>query len=187
MPCNTRPIVSSTAPQLPIDSYDGTSPIPVVATPINTNVVTSSAFRPMRSPKWPKSAAPTGRARNPTKYVENDSIVAMNGSEPGKNFCGNTVAAATPYRKKSYHSMVVPTEDETTARRRFLRTTSSEAVSVTRESLCRDTNLLVRAVGRQDDQVHTAYCAWMTRAGCRRETSGCFRPHPRRRRDNCRP
>ena len=25
----------------------------------------------------------------------------MNGSEPGKNFCGNTVAAATPYRKKS--------------------------------------------------------------------------------------
>jgi hypothetical protein len=37
-----------------------------------------------------------GRATNPTKNVVNDSMVAMNGSELGKNFCGNTAAAATP-------------------------------------------------------------------------------------------
>ena len=32
----------------------------------------------------------------PTKKVENESRVATNGSEPGKNSLGNTVAAATP-------------------------------------------------------------------------------------------
>ena len=59
-------------------------------------VKTSSFLRPTRSPKWPKMAAPTGRATNPTKNVVNESIVPMNGSEPGKNFAGKTVAAATP-------------------------------------------------------------------------------------------
>ena len=54
--------------------------------------------------------------------VVNDNSVAMNGSDPGKNFCGNTAAAATPYRKKSYHSIVVPTEAETTARIWWRRT-----------------------------------------------------------------
>jgi hypothetical protein len=61
-------------------------------------------------------AAPTGRATKPTKKVVNDRSVATKGSDPGKNFCGKTAAAATPYRKKSYHSMVVPTEAEITAR-----------------------------------------------------------------------
>jgi hypothetical protein len=42
--------------------------------------------------------------------------VPTNGSEPGKNRVGKTVAAATPYRKKSYHSIVVPTAEAVTAR-----------------------------------------------------------------------
>jgi hypothetical protein len=66
-PCRTRPIVSSTAPQMPITSYDGISPMPTVAIPIIIMVMMRSAFRPTRSPKWPKSTAPSGRATNPTK------------------------------------------------------------------------------------------------------------------------
>ena len=41
---------------------------------------------------------------------------------PGKKTLGNTSAAAVPYRKKSYHSMVVPTVLATTARSRWVRT-----------------------------------------------------------------
>ena len=49
-PCSTRPQVSSTAPQIPIVSYDGTRPIPTVAAPISIIVVMRSALRPTRSP-----------------------------------------------------------------------------------------------------------------------------------------
>ena len=65
MPWSTRPMVSSTAPQMPIVSYAGTRPMPTVATPIIMSVMMSSALRPTRSPKWPKSAAPSGRADEP--------------------------------------------------------------------------------------------------------------------------
>jgi hypothetical protein len=34
--------------------------------PISSSVEISVALRPMRSPKWPKKAAPTGRAAKPT-------------------------------------------------------------------------------------------------------------------------
>src|SRR5207342_1006556 len=54
-------------------------------------------------------------------YVENASSVPTYGSEPGKNFFGRTVVAATPYRKKSYHSIVVPTAEAVTTRRRWRR------------------------------------------------------------------
>src|SRR2546427_6720434 len=57
----------------------------------------------------------------PTKNVEKARRVPTNGSELGKNSRGNTSAAATPYRKKSYHSMVVPTADAVTARTNILR------------------------------------------------------------------
>ena len=88
--------MSSTAPQMPIASYEGMSPIPTVAIPIIVIVMMSSALRPIRSPKWPNKAAPIGRATKPTKKVENERSVPMNGSDPGKNFCGKTVAAAAP-------------------------------------------------------------------------------------------
>ena len=37
-----------------------------VATPISMRVAINVDLRPMRSPKWPKIAAPTGRAKKPT-------------------------------------------------------------------------------------------------------------------------
>jgi hypothetical protein len=42
-------------------------------------------------------------------------IWPINGSNVGKKSLGKTRAAAVPYRKKSYHSMVVPTVLATTA------------------------------------------------------------------------
>src|SRR5262245_7666971 len=88
----------------------------MVAVPINTSVAISDALRPSRSPYWPKIAAATGLAANPTKYVEKDKSLPTNGAESGKYFCGKTSAAATPYKKKSYHSIVVPTAEAMTAR-----------------------------------------------------------------------
>src|SRR3954452_13467236 len=60
-----------------------------------------------------------GRAANPTKSVVNDARTPTLGELPGKNNFGNTRAATVPYRKKSYHSMVVPTVLAMTARRRW--------------------------------------------------------------------
>src|SRR5215813_413174 len=91
-------------------------PIAMVDTPIIASVAIKEVLRPRRSPKWPNIAAPIGLAANPTKYVENESSVPTNGSDCGKYFCGKTSAAATPYRKKSYHSIDVPTADATIAR-----------------------------------------------------------------------
>src|SRR2546421_11408423 len=51
---------------------------------------------------------PIGRAAKPTAYVLNASSVPTNGSNVGKNSLLNTSAAAVLYRKKSYHSIVVP-------------------------------------------------------------------------------
>ena len=51
-------------------------------------------FRPMRSPKWPKSAEPTGRAKKAKAKVAKDSRVAAVGSEEGKNSFGKTRTAA---------------------------------------------------------------------------------------------
>src|SRR5262245_4593944 len=56
------------------------------------------------------TTAPTGRATNPTAYVPNAARVPISGSNVGKNSRLNTSAAAVPYRKKSYHSIVVPTK-----------------------------------------------------------------------------
>jgi hypothetical protein len=41
----------------------------VVATPMIMSDQTSMVFRPNRSPKWPNTAPPIGRARNPTAKV----------------------------------------------------------------------------------------------------------------------
>src|SRR5947209_5969624 len=58
---------------------------------------------------------PSGRARKPIVKVLKERIWPVNGSACGKNSAGKTSAAAVPYRKKSYHSMVVPTVLATTA------------------------------------------------------------------------
>src|SRR5664280_709328 len=64
-------------------------------------------------------AAPTGRAANPTNRVAKEARTPMYGELPGKKSLGKISAAAVPYRKKSYHSMVVPTVLARTARRRW--------------------------------------------------------------------
>jgi hypothetical protein len=52
----------------------------------------------MRSPKWPKIQAPTGRAAKPTKKVAKLSSVPAYALELGKNSFGNASAAMVPYR-----------------------------------------------------------------------------------------
>ena len=48
----------------------------------------------MRSPKWPNSAEPTGRAKKAMAKVASDCSVAEVGSAAGKNNLGNTSTAA---------------------------------------------------------------------------------------------
>src|SRR2546423_8283514 len=85
----------------------------------------------------------------------------MYGFDPGKNFCGKTVAAATPYRKKSYHSIVVPTEDEITARNCWFRVPGATLVVVVmggegyHSSMPRTTTTLRTNDGSMMTQVYT--------------------------------
>ena len=51
---------------MPIVAYVGSTPIRTLAMPISSSVEISVALRPIRSPQWPKIAAPTGRAAKPT-------------------------------------------------------------------------------------------------------------------------
>src|SRR6266545_5412471 len=80
-----------------------------VAAPISTRLSTSNRLRPTRSPKCPNTRPPIGRAPKPIAYVRNASRVPVSGSAVGKKSLLNTSAAAELYRKKSYHSIVVPT------------------------------------------------------------------------------
>ena len=48
----------------------------------------------MRSPKWPNTAEPTGRAKKASAKVISDCSVAAVGSDEGKNAFGNTSTAA---------------------------------------------------------------------------------------------
>ncbi len=67
-----------------------------VDTPIVSSAATSVVFRPMRSPKWPKSAEPIGRATKAMPNVASDASVAVAGFDAGKNSVGNTSTAAVP-------------------------------------------------------------------------------------------
>ena len=67
-----------------------------VATPIIVSDRTSTFLRPTRSPKWPSTIPPTGRAPNPIANVENASSVPATGSTDGKNSGAMTSAAAMP-------------------------------------------------------------------------------------------
>src|ERR1700733_10511675 len=51
---------------------------------------------------------PIGRDMKPTKNVVYASKVPTTASKFGKNSLFNTSGVTTPYRKKSYHSIVVP-------------------------------------------------------------------------------
>ena len=115
-----RSSTSRIGAQTPTCEYVGSRPISTVATPMSISVVTSIDLRPILSPKWPKTMPPTGRAKKPTAYVAKAAIVPASASKFGKNSLLNTSADAVPYRKKSYHSMVVPMKLAMTTRRVLL-------------------------------------------------------------------
>ena len=64
----------------------------------------------------PEDERPDGTGGEADGDVRNDSSVPTSGSESGKKSLGKTIAAADPYRKKSYHSIVVPTRLAATTR-----------------------------------------------------------------------
>jgi hypothetical protein len=66
-----------------------------VAIPMVSKEPTRVAFRPIRSPKWPKTIEPRGRATNARPNVANDARSPMVGSSFfGKNKYGKTATAA---------------------------------------------------------------------------------------------
>jgi hypothetical protein len=108
MPCAKRRTTSRTGASTPIALWVGRQPIRNVATPMISRDSTSIDLRPTRSPKCPKTMPPSGRAAKPTAYVLNARRVPTSGSASGKKSLSKTSAAAVPYKKKSYHSIVVP-------------------------------------------------------------------------------
>ena len=58
------------------------------------SAATSVALRPIRSPKCPNTAAPSGRAKKAMEKVAKDCSTAEAGSLFGKNRCGKTSTAA---------------------------------------------------------------------------------------------
>ena len=89
----------------------GNRPIKVDAIPINIKANTNVFFLPTRSPKWPKIIPPIGRAMKPAANVMKDNMSAVVGSTSPKKSFGNTSPAAAPYKKKSYHSILVPDKE----------------------------------------------------------------------------
>ena len=56
----------------------------------------------------PKDIPPIGLAINPAANVNNESMSAVVAGTSPKKAVGKIRAAAAPYKKKSYHSMLVP-------------------------------------------------------------------------------
>ena len=66
----------------------GKSPIATVEVPMVINAAMSVALRPIRSPKCPNKAAPTGLAKKASAKVASDSRMPVVGSADGKNNFG---------------------------------------------------------------------------------------------------
>jgi hypothetical protein len=77
---------------------------------MSANVQKSIDFLPCLSPKWPKSQLPNGLVKKTMPYVAIERAIAVVSENLEKNTNGHTCAAAVVARKKSYHSMNVPTE-----------------------------------------------------------------------------
>ena len=67
------------------------------AIPIISSAMTSIFLRPIRSPKWPKTTPPSGRAANPTRVgAERAAASPSAGRRPGRTASPKTRAAAEP-------------------------------------------------------------------------------------------
>ena len=95
-PWSKRRASSSSGAATPMVAAPGTRPTPTVDRPMISNVAIRVCLRPSRSPKCPKTAAPTGRETKATPNVAKDAMVATVGDWWGKKTCGNTNAAAVP-------------------------------------------------------------------------------------------
>ena len=122
-PWSNRSTTSRTGAATPIWSYVGSRPTPTVAAPITRSDATSIALRPTRSPKWPHSTPPNGRARIPTPSVAKPASVPDAGESVTKNCVVNTSGTAVEKMKKSYHSIVVPIALATATRRSCVTST----------------------------------------------------------------
>ncbi len=69
-------------------------PMTMVDIPMVSSDATRVVLRPTRSPKWPKSAEPIGRAKNASPKVASEESIAVVGSVAGKKRCGKTNTAA---------------------------------------------------------------------------------------------
>ena len=65
-PWTRRQASSRIGAPMPMLAYVGRRPIAKVATPMRSSEVTSIFLRPTRSPKWPKTMPPRGRATKPS-------------------------------------------------------------------------------------------------------------------------
>ncbi len=64
--------------------------------PISSRVPTMTFLRPSRSPMWPITNEPIGRATYATPKVANAAMVAAESLPSGKKIFGKTSAAAVP-------------------------------------------------------------------------------------------
>ena len=70
--------------------------MPSVASPISISDHTSMNLRPSRSPKWPMTTPPSGRAMKPMANVAKAASVPASSETCGKNCGPKTTAAAVP-------------------------------------------------------------------------------------------
>ena len=93
-PCASRSTSRNTAAQTPISFTVGSRPITKVAIPIVSSEVTRVALRPNRSPKWPNTTAPRGRATIAAPKTAKDASSDVVSFPVGKNRVGKTRTAA---------------------------------------------------------------------------------------------
>jgi hypothetical protein len=77
--------------------YVGRQPMRNVAIPIVRRDATRVALRPNRSPKWPNTMAPSGRATIAAPNTPNEASSAVVSLPVGKNSAGKTSTAAVAY------------------------------------------------------------------------------------------
>jgi hypothetical protein len=80
----SRRVTSDTPAAAPIWACVGNSPISRVGTAIRATDAVSALLRPSRSPTWPKSTPPSGRARKPAANAPKAASVDETGSSAGK-------------------------------------------------------------------------------------------------------
>lgn len=87
-------MTSSVGASTPIAEYVGSSATRNVESPIINMHRTRTFLRPCRSPQWPRTNAPSGRATYPTPNVASEATTATVGSVLAKKTDGNTSVAA---------------------------------------------------------------------------------------------